>query len=242
MSLMVAALFTSNAGDPATALALAEIDIYLYERAIATGAVTTIWTAVNPTETVGNTGVYTRMYTGDNLLLNDYLAYAHYTGAVSVDSHYSLSHDLPEYAKFSIPISLLTITAAMRGEEIDILRGDTLDIDVVGLGDISTRSKLWFTVKDDKDTADEAAIIQIEETAGLLAIAGAPAATSANGSIVVTDAATGEITIELAAVETAKLVDTGKFYYDIQVLEGTAVRTLVGNRAAIIGDVTRAVS
>ena len=90
--------------------------------------------------------------------------------------------------------------------------------------------------------ADTAADIQIDEATGLLYIMGV-AGTAGNGSIVVTDAAAGDLTITLAAVETAKLSDKGRFWYDIQWLSAAgAVTTLTKGRAHIVGDVTRATS
>jgi len=37
---------------------------------------------------------------------------------------------------------------------ITILRGDTLSLAITGLGNISSRAKLWFTVKVSKTDAD----------------------------------------------------------------------------------------
>lgn len=124
---------------------------------------------------------------------------------------------------------------------IDIRRGDTLEIDFSGLSNLSTRTNVWFTVKGDKDDADSAADIQIDELTGLLYISGAQG-TAANGSITVTDAVAGKLTVALAAVETAKLDIVGRFFYDVQVLYASGVvRTETRGHANIIGDVTRAV-
>lgn len=127
-------------------------------------------------------------------------------------------------------------------DDIDIRRGDTLTVNVSGLSDLTTRDNVWFTVKDDKDDADSAAAIQIDEDTGLLYIMGV-AGTAANGSIVVTDAAAGALTVTLEAVETAKLSNVGRFHYDIQVLylAGT-VQTETRGLVNLIGDVTRATS
>ena len=81
-------LFTKNSGQPATGLALADIDLYLYRRALATGVVETVWDAVNPTEEVGG-GIYTRSYTDDPDTYT-YNGYAQYTGATTLDVNYSL--------------------------------------------------------------------------------------------------------------------------------------------------------
>lgn len=128
------------------------------------------------------------------------------------------------------------------GRTISIRRGDTLNVNFSGLSNLTTRSNVWFTVKGDKDDADSAADIQIDELTGLLYISGAPG-TAANGSVVVTDAASGKLTVTLAAVETAKLTIVGRFFYDVQVLYDTGVvQTETRGHANIIGDVTRAVT
>lgn len=127
-------------------------------------------------------------------------------------------------------------------DPISIRRGDTLDIDFSGLSDLTTRTNIWFTVKDDKDDADTAATIQIDENTGLLYIAGV-AGTAANGSITVTDAAAGDLTVALDAVETAKLPLSGRFSYDVQVLcAGGIVQTETRGHVDLIGDITRATS
>ena len=125
---------------------------------------------------------------------------------------------------------------------IEIRRGDTLELTAAGLSDLTTRTNVWFTVKADKDDADSSAEIQIDEVTGLLYIAG-QAGTAANGSITVTDASAGNLTIALAAVETAKLPNVGRFFYDVQALyAGGTVQTETRGHADILGDVTRAVS
>lgn len=129
-----------------------------------------------------------------------------------------------------------------HGDDLDLQRGDTWSIAFQRLGDISLRDKLWFTLKDDRADTDATAWVQIEETAGLEYINGAEADTSANGSITVTDAAKGDLTVALAAVESAKLENIGNLFYDIQALTGTTITTLVRGRAVIMSDSTRATS
>ena len=91
--MIVSALFTKNVGDPATGLTLTDIDVYLYRRAKADGAVTTVWNGVNPTEEVGG-GIYTRSY-ADDPDTYDYFGYAHYTGGTTLDSNYALQGASP---------------------------------------------------------------------------------------------------------------------------------------------------
>ena len=126
---------------------------------------------------------------------------------------------------------------------ITILRGDTLSLAITGLGNISSRAKLWFTVKVSKTDADAAAIIQIEETAGLVYLNGAAAGVSGNGSITVDDEVAGDITIALAAAETAKLIARSTLSYDVQMRTAAgSVETLETDTAIVTPDVTRATS
>jgi len=138
--------------------------------------------------------------------------------------------------------SAAAVAAAVSGSDISILRGDSLSISLTGLGDISARTKLWFTVKLDTEDADAAAIIQIEETAGLLYLNGAVAATPANGDITVSDEVTGAITVTLDEIETAKLVVRSVLVYDVQMLTATDVDTLTSGAAAVTADVTRVIT
>lgn len=131
---------------------------------------------------------------------------------------------------------------ALDGTTLTIRRGDSLGVSITGLGDISGRSKLWFTVKSSTGEADSAALIQIEETAGLLYINGAAAGTAANGSITVTDESAGDLTIALDEMETAKLSPSGSLSYDIQILDSGDITTLTDAEANVTADVTRATS
>lgn len=136
----------------------------------------------------------------------------------------------------------VSIPAIPKGNALDLWRGDTWVITFQRLGSIAARDKLWFSIKDDIDKTDAQALVQIEETLRLVYINGAAAATPANGSIAIDDAAAGDITVTLAAVESAKLENVGKFYYDVQMLTGVVVTTLVRGRALVMGDVTRETS
>ena len=140
----------------------------------------------------------------------------------------------------TIPISLLKLM--LRGEKLELYRGDTLDLPLLGLGDLTTATQLWFTVKKQLSDADSAAEIQISLTAGLEAIAGAVATTPANGSITIDDLVAGNITIALTAEEMAKLDVDFVGYWDIQKAVGVAVSTLTRGNAQVLGDATRSVA
>ena len=136
-----------------------------------------------------------------------------------------------------------SVVAAVSGSTITIKRGDTLSASLTGLGDISSSSKLWFTVKTSLGDADADSIIQIDDATGLLYLNGADAsARAANGSITVDDAAAGDITIALDEAETDDLVPA-TLQYDVQMLDSSGdVSTLTEGQCGVSGDVTRAVT
>ena len=138
-------------------------------------------------------------------------------------------------------VSASSVGATLVGTQINILRGDSLSVTITGLGNISTRTNLWFTVKRDREVADIASIIQIDETTGLLRLNGG-AGVAAQGSITVTNAAVGDITIAVDEVATAQLAPQA-CYYDVQVITAAGtVATLTEGRVDINADITRATS
>jgi hypothetical protein len=138
--------------------------------------------------------------------------------------------------------SAAAVAAAVAGTTLTVQRGDTLSASFTGLGNITARTKLWITGKKDRSHPDTAAVFKIEETVGLQVIVGAAAVTPANGSIVVTNATTGALTVTLAAVESAKLDEMIGGHYDIQMLTASGVSTLTDATLVVTQDVTRATS
>jgi hypothetical protein len=113
----------------------------------------------------------------------------------------------------------------MREEKIEIKRSTDVDFDVWGLGDLTGRTALYFTVKkmNEKDEATDAqSIIQIEETAGLLFINKNSAGTPANGVLTVVDELAGQINVTLAADESTKIEPNTSYCYDIK-MDNTVV-------------------
>lgn len=131
--------------------------------------------------------------------------------------------------------------AAVNGSNLSIHRGDTFSASITGLGDIQNRTQLYWTVKEHTSQADTAAVVQVEEDAGLMVLKGATAATAGDGDITVTNAATGAITLTLAAAATAELTP-GNYYYDVQQVTASGVETLTAARLTVVADVTRAVA
>lgn len=146
-----------------------------------------------------------------------------------------------------LPSSAAAASASASAGEILILRGDSMDQDVTSLGDISTRTELWFTVKQQLDDTDAQAIILISEGTGLEVLNGedtivGPPIRSGEGSITVTDAVAGDITIWMNPTATDELTPNSRLHYDIQWTDGTEVYTEALGRARVRADVTRTVT
>lgn len=142
----------------------------------------------------------------------------------------------------SVVVPASVAAASQNTDEVTIVRGDTMRRSWTALGNISTRTKLWFTAKNSKQQEDADALIQIEETEGLLTINGEPAETAALGSITVTNATTGAITVYLDESLTAELAVVEGAVFDISWLGATDVTTPVDGSFSVTADVTRAVS
>ena len=127
------------------------------------------------------------------------------------------------------------------GEDIEIQAGDYTELLFANLGDLTGRTKLWFTLKASKGDTDVQSLAKIEETIGLEYIAGMAAGTPANGSITVTSVLAGNITVALEAVESVKIIEhAGKGYYGVKWVNAAGqALTLTRARARIISDVTR---
>ena len=126
-------------------------------------------------------------------------------------------------------------------DQLTLGRGDTLALAITGLGSLAAIDDLWFAVKRYQSDTDAAAEILIGLVDGLISIAGAVAGTPANGSIVIDDAASGDITVNLTAGEMAE-IDALNGYWDVQSLTGAAVATLRRGKVRILGDTTRRIT
>ena len=150
--------------------------------------------------------------------------------------------DVWAYASRTLTQSAASVAAAVAGDNITIIRGDTASIALTDIGSLANYSKIYFTVKNEETDVDTASIVMIEKGDGLKYINGAAAGTSSNGSITIDDEPTGDITIALAAAETLKLT-IGAYEYDVQIVRssGTAVSTLTNGTFIVSSDITRAI-
>jgi len=166
----------------------------------------------------------------------DYLAQ---TGADS-DTLETLSDQL-DAVQTTLNTSAASIAAALNGSTLSIRRGDIFSEEISDLGDISGRTKLYFTGRINADDPDSASLVQIEESAGLLYINGSNTdIVSSNGSITVTDEVAGNITIVLKGVETAKLFVQSAGEYDIQEIDADGPKTKTIGDLHVVKDITRA--
>jgi hypothetical protein len=133
-------------------------------------------------------------------------------------------------------------SAEIDGGAITAYRGDSLSVSLTGLGNITARTKLWFTAKGRKSAADSQSELQVIEGTGLTYVAGAEAQTPANGALTVTNATTGAVTLTFAAAETAKMTREGTLFWDVQMLTASGVTTLATGTLTFAADVTRATS
>lgn len=125
---------------------------------------------------------------------------------------------------------------------MNVYQYNTWQFSLTGLGNIAARTKLWFTAKENVERADASAqtIVQLEESAGLLYIGGEAASNPALGSITVTDAAAGDITIWVDESVTGIPAMDGR--YDVKVLQGGGTEILTISVFEVLEAVTRTVA
>ena len=95
---------------------------------------------------------------------------------------------------------------------------------ITGLGDISGRTELYFSVKEDKDDYDSQALVRVSEGTGLERING-KSATAGNGSLTVDDETAGNITVVVNGSDTAKLPIVDEIFYDVKMIDANGPTT-----------------
>jgi hypothetical protein len=143
------------------------------------------------------------------------------TGSIQWDGSAELSfHDLMDV----LDTASITVVSAISGDTLSVTIGATYEATVSGLTISATWTKIYFTIKSEKESQiDSAAIIQIVETNpaavtdGLLYFNGA-AGTAANASLTVNQAA-GTVAIKILDEATDDLAEARGLEWDIKVLE-----------------------
>lgn len=119
-------------------------------------------------------------------------------------------------------------------------RGTTWTISLT-VGNISARTELYFTAKQKRDDADSLAVVQVEETIGLMRFNGA-SATAGDGDITVTDAATGALTVTVEADTTQNALILSGLKWDVKMVTLTTVEVMESGIMDIDPDTTGAIS
>lgn len=156
------------------------------------------------------------------------------------------------YATRTLTSSAAATTAAVSGSDLAISITTSYAATVTGLTIPSTWTKLWFTVKNDKDSETDAqAILQVlvsnpavGTTDGVqYVMAGAASASQRTLGSLTPDQAAGTVAIALDETLTAVLAKGDDLDWDIKCLEsGGACTVLTEGHCAIARTVTRATS
>lgn len=124
---------------------------------------------------------------------------------------------------------------------------NTLSVALPVMGNITTRSKLWWTAKTNLTDTDADALIQVVEGVGLVVANGGTGLSAGLASLTVTNATTGAVTLVVDETIMALLTPSrDKFdnrYWDGKFLNAAGVTSApIAGRMSVVGAVTRAVS
>lgn len=139
----------------------------------------------------------------------------------------------------AIPAVSLAMPAA--GTELTAYAGDTLEIDITGLGNLSAADEIYVSMKSRYDDDDSESILQVTRDGGLRYLLGAAASSSTDGSLTVLDAVTGHIKIIVKASVTV-LIPIKHYIYDVKTITGIVAESLVQGEISFKSTVTKAVS
>lgn len=184
----------------------------------------------------------TRTLTSFGSLVSDIAAAVWGYATRTITSGGITAAEIWSYVSRTLTQTAAEVQEAMTGTNIVIHRGDTWSWSLTGLGNISARTKLYFTLKSSTIHADSDALVQVEETGGLLRLNGAAVESGDGGELAVDDETSGDITITLSAATTAQLTPAPGLVYDVQMVTATGVDTLTQASATVTADVTRSVT
>jgi hypothetical protein len=126
------------------------------------------------------------------------------------------------------------VASSITGSVITVRPYTTWSFSITGLGSLVGRTSLWFTAKDEPSTeADTAALLQVEETAGLTYINGS-AGVGANATLVVTDPVNGDLTVTVNKSQTG-LPEHDGYYWDVKIGIAGGADTLMAEGEFNIG-------
>lgn len=145
------------------------------------------------------------------------------------------------YAARTLTQTAAQVEEALGGTTLNLYRDSTFTAALTGLGNLVERDKLYFTVKGKLADADAAALIQIEESGGLLRLNGVEAA-AGDGSLTVDNEMLGNVTLRLEAAAAAKLVIAGGQFYDLKLIDSGEARPLTAGRLNVFATATRSIA
>lgn len=166
------------------------------------------------------------------------------TATIHIVEELLTAEDIWSNSDRTLTMTVAEIEAVLTGDNLIIHRGDTTEISLIGLGNISDRTgnKLYFTVKDNLADTDDKSVIQISELDGLLVLNGEVTLDSTLGSLIVINETLGNVTITLKESLTKDLQasTTKKYHWDVQVMKPNGiVKTLTQGILIINYDVTQ---
>jgi hypothetical protein len=136
----------------------------------------------------------------------------------------------------------LTVTTPATGDPLEIYRDTTVPISITGLGATTGYTKIWFTVKEDLEDLDTAAVLQVATTDGLKYLDGA-AGTPTDGTLVIdNDLHTATITIQQASAALLPVYAAYPIPWDLKMLNAGIVSRLAEGTMYIKSTPTRSIS
>lgn len=165
-------------------------------------------------------------------------------------SHVFQIMDIPEmvwtHSNRTLTYPVATLTEVIPGSSISILRGDTIELQITGLGPLTGYTAIDFMVKSNRQDPDVSSILWIRKNStgisdGLLILNKSTALDPLMGSIAIDNEAAGDLTITLSA-EASVFLQPGKGQgYEIQLIQNADVRTLSTGTFNILADIIRAI-
>jgi hypothetical protein len=157
------------------------------------------------------------------------------------DSLASGAEEVWSYGTRTLTQTGASLAAVVDGTSLTLHRGDTLSLSLTGVGNISSRNKLWWAWKDSPNRPDSESQLYVEETLGLVYVGGSTPTTGQSASITVTNATTGNLTITVSAAAMAAL-SAASGTWELQMLSGSTVTTLQSGTVEVTSDVVLATS
>lgn len=118
----------------------------------------------------------------------------------SASQTFDATTDSLEAIRDTLSSSGVTIVSAVDGDDVTVYTYSRWNFQLTGLGDISSRTALYFTVKrDPRGEADSVSMLQVKETTGALYLNRAAASSAAYASLVVDNETTGSVTVTVTA-------------------------------------------